>query len=59
MGFFKTPKTNYVTQETTESSDEVKDTAAKKLRLIETQGGNKGVQLGASQGQSVRRVFGN
>ena len=59
MGFFSKPKTQYVTQETTESSEEAKETAAKKQRLLATQGGKKGELLGSSQGQSVRRIFGN
>lgn len=58
MGFFSKPKTQYVTQETTASTEEAKETAAKKQRLLETQGGNKGAELIAQQGKSVRRIFG-
>ena len=32
--------------------------AAKKARLVETEGGSKGSELNASQGKSVRKVFG-
>lgn len=42
-----------------EAKDTAKDTAAKKQRLLATSGGNKGQQLTANQGQSVRHVFGN
>lgn len=59
MGMFSKPKTQYVTQETQASAEEKKETAVKKARLLETEGGNKGVQLSANQGQSVRKVFGN
>lgn len=58
MGLFSKPKTTYVTQETSSSSEEAKETAAKKQRLLETQGGNKGAELNAQQGKSVRRIFG-
>lgn len=62
MGLFSKPKTQYVTQQTTDSSEEAKETAketaAKKQRLLETQGGNKGAELNAQQGKSVRRIFG-
>jgi hypothetical protein len=37
--------------------DEKKD-IAKKQRLVETAGGNKGQQIANNQGQSIRRVFG-
>lgn len=59
MGIFSKPKTKVVqSQDTADSEAENKETAAKKQRLLETEGGNKGAQLGANQGQSVRRIFG-
>jgi len=61
MGFFGSgkTKTQYVqSQDTTSSSEEKKETAAKKQRLTETEGGNKGAELQANQGKSVRRIFG-
>lgn len=60
MGFFKTPKTQTVTpaNDTSESASEAKETAAKKARLTETEGGNKGAELQAGQGKTVRRIFG-
>lgn len=57
MGLFSKPKTQYVTQETKASTEEAKETAAKKQRLLETQGGNNGSELSAQQGKSVRRIF--
>jgi len=45
------------TDATTSAKDE-KDTAVKKARLLGTEGANKGAELSAQQGQSVRRVFG-
>ena len=36
MGLFSKPKTQYVTQQTTDSSEEAKETAAKKQRLKNT-----------------------
>lgn len=42
------------------ATTEVKDeSAAKKGRLLFTEGENKGSQLNASQGQSIRKIFGN
>ena len=41
----------------TSLKDEKKD-IAKKQRLVETAGGNKGQQIANNQGQSIRRVFG-
>jgi len=42
------------------ATSEVKDeSAAKKGRLLFTEGENKGSQLNASQGQSIRKIFGN
>jgi hypothetical protein len=60
MCFFKTGKTQTTTANTTASETEASSTteAAKKQRLLGTDGGNKGVQLNATQGQSVRRIFG-
>lgn len=46
-----TPDTTAVTQE--------KEEAKKKARLLETNGENKGAELQANQGQTVRRIFGN
>ena len=46
-----TPDTTVVTQE--------KEEAKKKARLLETNGENKGAELQANQGQTVRRIFGN
>lgn len=36
-----------------------KEEAKKKARLLETEGQNKGAQLAQSQGQTLRKVFGN
>ena len=60
MGLFSKPKTTYVTQSTQDTDSEAKSTeeVAKKQRLLETEGGNKGAQLQNTQGQSVRRIFG-
>lgn len=60
MGFFKAPKTQIVTPatDTSATATEAKETAAKKARLTETKGGNKGAELQAGQGKSVRRIFG-
>lgn len=60
MGLFSKPKTTYVTQSTQNTDSEAKSTeeVAKKQRLLETEGGNKGAQLQNTQGQSVRRIFG-
>lgn len=63
MGMFSKPKTQTIVQEsapstTASATEEKKETAAKKSRLLETQGGNKGAELSAQQGQSVRRIFG-
>lgn len=46
-----TPDTTAVTQE--------KEEAKKKARLLETNGENKGAELQANQGQTIRRIFGN
>ena len=60
MGFFSKPKTQTVVQEVASSgaAEEKKEAAAKKQRLVETVGGNKGAELTAQQGKSVRRIFG-
>lgn len=58
MGIFSKPKTQTVVQEVEKASEEKKDAVAKKQRLVETGGGNKGAELSAQQGQSVRRIFG-
>lgn len=59
MGLFSKPKTVYqTTPATQEATKEKEETAAKKSRLLETEGGNKGAILGANQGQSIRRIFG-
>ena len=59
MGIFAKPKTQYVTQEVEKANEEQKETAKAKSRLLETEGQNKGTQLQASQGQSIRKIFGN
>lgn len=60
MGFFgKEQKVNNNSQKIAEATEEKEETTAKKQRLLETEGGNKGQLLNASQGQSVRKVFGN
>lgn len=56
MGMFSRPKTVTVTQNTQDAEKEA--APAKKQRLLETEGGNKGAELAMSQGQSVRRIFG-
>lgn len=59
MGIFSKPKIKTEkTQDTTASTEEAKETTAKKQRLLETQGGNKGAELQANQGKSIRRIFG-
>lgn len=58
MGIFSKPKTQTVVQQAEQASTEKKETTAKKQRLLETEGGNKGAELTAQQGQSVRRIFG-
>ena len=58
MGVFSKPKTQTVVQQVEKASEEKKETTAKKQRLLETAGGNKGAELSAQQGQSVRRIFG-
>ena len=60
MGVFSKPKTQTIVQqaEPAKATEEKKETTAKKQRLLETAGGNKGAELTAQQGQSVRRIFG-
>jgi len=61
MCFMSSPKTvsqPAVQQATSSATDEKKETAKVKSRLLETQGGNKGAELNAQQGQSIRRIFG-
>lgn len=59
MGLFSRPSTQTVVKETTApATEEKKDTAKAKARLLGTEGGNKGAELNAQQGQSIRRIFG-
>lgn len=61
MGFFglgKSKSVNTNSQPIASATDEKKDTRAAKGRLLETEGENKGAELQAGQGRSVRRVFG-
>ncbi len=61
MGIFSKPKTvtqPVVEQSTSSATEEKKETAKAKSRLLETQGGNKGAELQAQQGRSIRRIFG-
>ncbi len=48
----------YTSKETTSANEENKEAAKAKARLLETSGGNKGAELTAQQGRSVRRIFG-
>jgi hypothetical protein len=57
MGIFSRPKTQTVVQQQP-VQEEKKDTAKAKSRLLETEGGNKGAELQAQQGRSIRRIFG-
>jgi hypothetical protein len=57
MGIFSRPKTQTVVQQQP-AQEEKKDTAKAKSRLLETEGGNKGAELQAQQGRSIRRIFG-
>lgn len=52
-------KTQVITQETQKAEEEKKESAKAKARLLGTEGENKGAQLQAGQGQSIRKVFGN
>ncbi len=58
MGMFSKPKTNYVSSDTNNADDE-KILAAKKQRLLETDGGYNGSSLSDKQGKTVRRIFGS
>lgn len=62
MGMFSKPKVQkvYESSQTDATDKEASSTAevAKKQRLLETEGGNKGAQIAGNQGQSVRRIFG-
>jgi len=59
MGLFSRPSTQTVVRESTApATEEKKETAKAKSRLLETSGGNKGAELNAQQGQSIRRIFG-
>ena len=57
MGLFSRPKQNVEYVQTPASTQEKAETAKAKSRLLETQGGNKGSELLAEQGRSVRRIF--
>lgn len=57
MGWFGKTKTIDTSAQMDAAKDE-KESAAKKARLVETEGGSKGSELNASQGKSVRKVFG-
>lgn len=59
MGFFGKKQKVQSSQAISDADKEKDETTAKKQRLLETEGGNKGVQLNSNQGQSVRRIFGN
>ena len=54
-------KTVTVQPAETAAEDEKKETqeAVKKARLLETKGENKGAELAANQGASIRKIFGN
>lgn len=54
----KTVSQPAVQQATSSATEEKKETAKAKSRLLETQGGNKGAELQSQQGQSIRRIFG-
>ena len=59
MGLFSKPSPTVVQQTApAPAQEEKKETAKAKSRLLETQGGNKGAELQAQQGQSIRRIFG-
>lgn len=57
---FKSKTVSVQPAETT-AEDEKKETqeAVKKARLLETKGENKGAELAANQGASIRKIFGN
>ena len=59
MRFFgKSKPVQVASQPIQQATEEKKETRATKGRLVETEGGNKGAELQANQGRSVRRVFG-
>lgn len=55
--FFGKTKTVAASPTINAATEEKKDTAAKKARLTETEGGSKGAELNANQGKSVRKIF--
>lgn len=56
MGFLPSAKkTKVVTQ--APALEEEKESAAKKQRLLETEGANSGSELKTNQGKSIRKVF--
>ena len=57
MGIFSKPKKQVVTQPA-EATEEKEPATAKKQRLVETEGAEKGQLLNANQGRSVRKIFG-
>lgn len=59
MCFFGKSKTIDTASSQATQATEEKETAKQKARLLETEGQNKGAQLQANQGQSIRKVFGN
>ena len=60
MCFFGSGKSggNYKSNETVASTEEKKDTAKAKQRLLATDGKANGAELNLSQTKSVRKVFG-
>lgn len=60
MGFLMPKaKTQTVVQKSTPAAtEEKKDTAKAKARLLETEGGSNGAEIANKQGASVRRIFG-
>ena len=58
MGFFGKAKSVAPSPEINSATKE-KEEAKNKARLLETEGENKGAELQANQGASVRKVFGN
>lgn len=59
MCFFGSGKSkDYSSNVTSASSEEKKDTAKAKQRLLATEGKANGEELNAAQGKSVRKVFG-
>ncbi|MEI8127991.1 MAG: hypothetical protein WCG95_00105 [bacterium] len=59
MCFFKSGGSSGSSDSAAAAVSTEKDEAAKKGRLLFTDGENKGQQLNASQGQTIRKVFGN